>query len=169
MCRVASLQNAHPVAETWRRVWGRTEEKIFADQDLWMTFSGKISVFTPKISDDLFLVIDQVFQILRFCAVLNVVYDPFFTRKTTISEKFLHKTIFFTLFVLSRASDNTTFLNIGGPMHGPSPYLKFWRTVPPVPLGLRPWEESTRPHVHAWNQPIDLLHSRQMTLGFSLT
>src|SRR6218665_3080310 len=26
----------------------------------------------------------------------------------------------------------------GRPMHGPSPYLKFWGTVPPVPLGLRP-------------------------------
>src|SRR6218665_1293849 len=59
-----------------------------------MTFLGKISIFTPKNSDDLFLVIDQVFlifpfffQILRICTVLNVVYDPFFTRKTTISEK----------------------------------------------------------------------------------
>src|SRR6218665_1899266 len=27
----------------------------------------------------------------------------------------------------------------GGPMHGRSPHLKFWGTVPPVPLGLRPW------------------------------
>src|SRR6218665_2414402 len=50
-------------------------------------FPEKMSIFTPKISDDLFLVIDQVFQILRFFTVLNVVYDPFFTRETTISEK----------------------------------------------------------------------------------
>jgi len=24
-------------------------------------------------------------------------------------------------------------------MHGPSPHLKFWGTIPPVHLGLRPW------------------------------
>jgi len=47
-----------------------------------------MSIFMPKISDNLlFLVIDQVFQILRFFTVLNVVYNPFFTSKTTISEK----------------------------------------------------------------------------------
>jgi len=73
-------------------------------------------IFTAKISDDLFLVIDQVFrvffsfsQIFRtftfasvaavsavvfaviglkriLITVLNVIYDPFLTRKTTISE-----------------------------------------------------------------------------------
>src|SRR6218665_1187971 len=46
----------------------------------------KISIFRPKISG-LFLVIDKVFQILHFFTLLNVVYDPFFTRKTTISKK----------------------------------------------------------------------------------
>src|SRR6218665_1860886 len=49
-------------------------------------FPEKISIFTPKISGDLFLVIDQVFQIFRFFTLLNVVYNLFFTRKTTISE-----------------------------------------------------------------------------------
>src|SRR6218665_232887 len=34
-----------------------------------------------------FLVIDQVFLIFRIFTVLNVVYDPFFTRKATFSEK----------------------------------------------------------------------------------
>src|SRR6218665_1532371 len=53
-------------------------------------------------------------------------------------KEFLDNTIFFTLFVLSRASDNTTSLNIGRPMHGPSPHLKFWGDRPPSPLGLRP-------------------------------
>jgi len=58
-------------------------------------FSGKISIFTPKISDDLFLVIDHVFQILRFFTVLNVVYDHFFTQKNHCFRKqFLDKTIF---------------------------------------------------------------------------
>jgi len=36
--------------------------------------------------------------------MLNVVFDPFLTRKTP----------FFTLLILSHASDNTTSLNIGG-------------------------------------------------------
>src|SRR6218665_212935 len=54
-------------------------------------FPQKIPVFTAKISDDLFLVIDQVFrifpffsQIFRIFTILNVVYDPFLTRKNTI-------------------------------------------------------------------------------------
>src|SRR6218665_1163584 len=41
--------------------------------------------------------------------------------------------LFFTLFVLSRASDNTNSQNIGGPMHGLSPHLKFSRERPPSP------------------------------------
>src|SRR6218665_1225989 len=36
------------------------------------------------------------------------------------------------MFVLSRASDNTT-LNIGGPMHLPSPRLKSWGRPPRSP------------------------------------
>src|SRR6218665_545458 len=88
-------------------------------------FSGKISIFRVKISDDIFLVIDLVFrifpffsQIFPFFAMLNVVYDPFITRKTP----------FFTMFILSHASDNTTSQNIGGggPMHGPSPTSNFF-------------------------------------------
>ena len=46
------------------------------------------SVFRAKITDDLFLVTDQVFrifpfffQIFRILTMLNVVYDPFLTRK----------------------------------------------------------------------------------------
>ena len=71
------------VAETWRRVWG--DGLIFRGPTfLNDVFFGKMSIFTPKISDDLFLVIDQVFQIFRIFTVLNVAYDSFFTRKTTI-------------------------------------------------------------------------------------
>src|SRR6218665_442274 len=55
-----------------------------------------------------------------------------------ISEKNSFIRPFFTLFILSRASDNTTSLNIGGPMHGPSPHLKFFGGLSsPVPPGLR--------------------------------
>src|SRR6218665_490773 len=40
---------------------------------------------------------------------------------------------FFTLFMLSRTSDNTTSQNIGGTNVWAVPHLKFWGTVPPVP------------------------------------
>src|SRR6218665_2462664 len=112
-------------AETWRRIWG--DQKIFCGP-----ISGKISIFRVKISDDLFLVIDLVLRIFpffphifRMFTMLNVVYDHFLTRKPS----------FFTLFILSCTSDNTASQNIGGgPMHGPSPHLKFGgRTVPPSP------------------------------------
>src|SRR6218665_2156629 len=43
------------------------------------------------------------------------------------------KTQFFTLFMLSRTSDNTTSQNIGGPMHGRSPTSNFGGPSPPVP------------------------------------
>src|SRR6218665_1555626 len=89
-----------------------------------------------------FLVIDLVLRIFSFFShifcmftMLNVVYDHFLTRKTQ----------FFTLFILSRTSDNTTSQNIGGDqcMGGP-PHLKFWGDrPPPVPLGLRPCYESS--------------------------
>src|SRR6218665_1560114 len=97
--------------------------------------SVKISIFRVKISDDLFLVINLVLRIFPFLShifrmftVLNVVYDHFLTRKTQ----------FFTLFMLSRTSDNTTSQNIGGTNAWAVPPPKILGgTVPPVPLGLR--------------------------------
>jgi len=92
--------------------------------------------FTAKISDDLFLVIDQVsrifpffFKIFRIFTMLNVVYDPFLTRKTP----------FFTPFILSRASDNTTCTsqNIRGRMHGPSHTSNLGGLSPQSLRGLR--------------------------------
>src|SRR6218665_109650 len=47
---------------------------------------------------------------------------PFLHKK---NHYFLDKTIFFTLFILSRASDNTTCLNIGGTNAWAVPHLKF--------------------------------------------
>src|SRR6218665_2888677 len=89
-------------------------------------FSGKISIFRVKIS--FFLVIDLVFgifpffsNIFRMFTMLNVLYDPFLTRKTH----------FFTRFILSRAYDNTTSQNIGGDQcMGRPPHLKLWRDRP---------------------------------------
>src|SRR6218665_537810 len=111
-----NVEYNNTVAETWRRVWGDGKSfrgpKFLND----VFFFGKKFPFSrPKFLMTFFLVIDQAFLIFRIFTVLNVVYDPFFTRKTTISEKNSLMTPFLkTLFVLSRASDNTTFQNIGG-------------------------------------------------------
>ena len=56
-----------PVAETWRRVWG--DGKFFRGPRFLNDFFSekiKISIFTAKISDYLFLVIDQVSRIFPF-------------------------------------------------------------------------------------------------------
>src|SRR6218665_3809815 len=91
----------------------------------------KIPIFRVKMSDDFFLVIDLVLRIFSFFShifrmftMLNVVYDHFHTRKTQ----------FFTLFMLSCTSDNTTSQNIGGDqcMGGP-PTSNFWGDRPPSP------------------------------------
>src|SRR6218665_91221 len=43
------------------------------------------------------------------------------------------KNTFFTMLILSHASDNTTSLNIGGTNAWAVPHLKFWGTVPSPP------------------------------------
>ena len=58
--------------------------------------------------------------------------------KPLLGKEFLDDT-FFTLFLLSSASDNTTSQNIGGTDAWAVPPPQILRgTVPPVPLGLRP-------------------------------
>src|SRR6218665_2158259 len=93
------------------------------------TFMEKISIFTPKNSDDqVFLILTLSFQILCVFIVSNVIYDPFFTTKSPLStKKFLDDTYFFTLFKLSRPSHNTTSQNIWG--------TNAWAVPPPQILG----------------------------------
>src|SRR6218665_2164650 len=103
-------------------------------------FRKKIFIFTPKISDDLFFVIDHVFQIFPILSRFSIsllreilcmtLSSP---EKTPIPEINSLMNTFFTLFVLSRASDNTTSQNIGGRMHGPSPTSNFLGDRPPIP------------------------------------
>src|SRR6218665_3560465 len=58
-------------------------------------------------------------------------YDHFLDQNPRFQNiKFLLET-FFSQFVLCLTSNNGTFQNIGGRMHGSSPHLKFCRTVPP--------------------------------------
>src|SRR6218665_4107584 len=101
--------------------------------------SGKMSIFRVKISDDLFFShrlgsSDFPFLFSHFpyayyvkCCIM------------TISSQENHH---FSLFILSRTSDNTASQNIGGgPMHGPPPppQILGGPAPPSPPLGLRPW------------------------------
>src|SRR6218665_1753563 len=116
----------------------------------------KISIFTAKISEDLFLVIAQVFrifpffpQIFRVFTVLNVIYDPhmsFSSKEKPLFQKRLPLGHFFTLFVLSRASDNTTSQNIGGTDAWAVPTSNFWGDRPPSPPRSPPlvWSEKKK-------------------------
>src|SRR6218665_3040574 len=101
-----------------------------------MTFFRKKFPFSrPKFLMTFILVIDQVFLIFRIFTVLNVVYDPFFTRKTTISEKNFLMTPFLKLCSYFRAHPTTLLLkNIGGGADvWAVPPLKFWEDRPPSP------------------------------------
>ena len=72
--------------ETWRRVWGNGtnfhEPRFLNDGSL----REKIPFSRPKLPMTFFSH-RPGFLIFRIFTVLNVLYDPFFTRKTTISEK----------------------------------------------------------------------------------
>src|SRR6218665_721794 len=110
-------------------------------------FSERISIFMPKISDDLFLVIDQVFRIVPFFSqifciftMLNVVYDPFLTRKTTISEKNSFMTPFFySVRTFTRIPQHyfSKYWGDGCMDRRPTPQI-LGGTSPQSALGLRP-------------------------------
>ena len=88
-------------------------------------FSGEISIFLViDLVFRIFPLFSQIFRIFTMLNVVGYIYDPFLTRKTP----------FFTRFILSRASDNTSSQNIGGYgcMGRPPPQI-FWGTVTPVP------------------------------------
>src|SRR6218665_553811 len=105
-------------------------------------FREKISILTAKISDDLFLVIHQVFlifpfisQIFRFFTMLNVVYDPFHTRKTTIFRiEFRYDTFLNSVRAFTRIRQHyfSKYWGRGGCMGRP-PTSSFGGTVPQSP------------------------------------
>src|SRR6218665_246523 len=103
-----------------------------------MTFFRKtISIFTPKISHDLSFSHRPGFSDFPYLyCVLNVVYDPFFTRKTTISGKnSLIRPFFYSVRTFAHIRQHYFSKYWGGPM--PSPHLKFLRgPSPQSSLGL---------------------------------
>jgi len=136
--------------EQWRRPgaeFGEWKKKNFRGPKFLNDFFGKKFHFHGQHFWWPFLVIDQVFRIFPFFSqifpffyyVQCVVYNPFVTRTIAISEKNSFMTPFFTLFVLLRASDNTTSQNIEGDgCMGRSPTSNFGGPSPQSPLGLRP-------------------------------
>src|SRR6218665_87458 len=119
-------------AEIWRRVWGT--QKNFS-----RTFQETMSIFTPKNSDDLFLVIDQVFLIstLSFRFSVSLLYQMSYMtlssqQKALFQQKHSLSTPIFLLSSNFRAHPTTLLLKIlgGRTMHGPSPTSNFRGTVP---------------------------------------
>src|SRR6218665_1685466 len=97
----------------WRRIWG--DQKIFSRPNFRKNFH-----FHGKNFDLVLRIFPFFSHIFHMFTMLNVVYDHFLTRKTQ----------FFTLFMLSRTSDNTTSQNIGG--------TNAWAVPPPQILGDHP-------------------------------
>jgi len=126
--RIRQWQWRKPGAE-----FGGTE-KFSADQD--DVFYEKISILAAKISDDFFLVIDQVFRI--FTGFQDIYFVK--CRIWPFVWPFPHmKAPFFILFILSSTSDNTTSQNIGGTNAWAVPPPQTLGDVPQSPLGFRPW------------------------------
>src|SRR6218665_2971152 len=61
---------------------------------------------------------------ISFIIYNTYIYITLFLTKTSISQNKFSFSV--------RTCNNTTSPNIRGWMHGPSPHLKFWGTVPPV-------------------------------------
>src|SRR6218665_3389977 len=77
-------------------------------------------------------------------------YHPFFTRKTTISEKnsFI-RPFFYSVHTFKRIRQHYFSKYWGGPMHGPSPTSNFGGDRPTQsPLGLRPCHHDTTALCH---------------------
>src|SRR6218665_2394153 len=106
-------------------------------------FSQNFSFCRPKFLMTFFLVIDLVFRIFSFFSqilciltMLNVVYDPFLTRKTTSSKrKFLYDTFFYSVHTFARIR-HTAYQNIGGTDAWAVPPSQILGAVPPRPLPL---------------------------------
>jgi len=146
------------VAETWRRVWGT--ENFFADQDFRISEKNVISRRKFLITFFCFFSHRPGFTDFPYlyCIKCRIRHYDTTTLRTTLrhydttirhlmssQEKPLFQNRipwkhFFTLFVLSHASDNTTSQNIGRTDAWAVPPPQIWGgTVPSVPLRSPPW------------------------------
>src|SRR6218665_325305 len=103
------------------------------------TFPEKFPFSRPKILMTFFSSdFDSLFRFsVSYCIKCHI--WPFLHNKKPSFNKQILDDIYFLLSSSFRAHPTTLLLKIlGGPMHGPSPHLKFGGTVPLSPLGLRP-------------------------------
>ena len=99
--------------------------------------NDKISIFTPKISGDIFLIIDHIFQIFPVFAVRKNLYF----RRNSMMTPFLLNSYFRThSTTLLLKIVNTTSQNIGGTDAWAVPHLKFGGPFPQFLLSLRSWD-----------------------------
>src|SRR6218665_737680 len=98
------------------------------------TFPEKFPFSRPKILMTFFS--SDFDSLLRFSVSYCIkchIWPFLHNKKLSFNKKFLDDT-YFLLCSSFRAHATTLLLKIlGGPMHGSSPHLKFWGTVPPVP------------------------------------
>jgi len=115
-----------------------SQTKIFE----WRCLGKNVHFHAQNFWWPLFLVIDHdfsyLFKIFHIFAACNVIYHPFFTRKLPISEKNFLATSFFTLFVLSHASDKHYFSKYWGTNAWAVPPPQIWGDRPPSPSGSSP-------------------------------
>ena len=98
-------------------------------------FKGKNSIFAPKISEDLFLVISAVSLDFIYPRLFRTKNFRFFSVRTC-DNSFLDENVYFAqkISVFSvRTCDNTTSPHIGGADAWAVPHLKFGATVPQPP------------------------------------
>ena len=115
------------VVETWRRVWG--DGKNFR-RPRWRFF-WKIPILPAKVSDDLFLSSTRFFEFSLSSHWFSGSLLCLMSYMTLSSQE---NTFFFTIFILSRTSDNNTSQNIGGTnAWAVSPTSNFGGTVPQPP------------------------------------
>src|SRR6218665_800392 len=117
-------------AEIWRRVWGT--QKNFS-----RTFQETMSIFTPKNSDDLFLVIDQVFLIstLSFRFSVSLLYQMSYMTLSSQQK---------ALFQQENSLATPIFSSLQAFAPIPQHYFSKLGDRPPgPPLGLRPCSPGT--------------------------
>ena len=126
-----SLEGREKISQTKISEWGFfRKNSLFSRSKFLMTFFSH----RPWFSDFFYLFQDSPHL------SCNVVYGPFFTRKTLISENDSLMTHFFLCSCFRTHLRNTTSQNIGGDgCMGRSPTSNFLGDRPPVPLGLCPW------------------------------
>src|SRR6218665_4173235 len=114
-------------------------------------FREKMSIFRPKISEDLFSSHRPSFSdFFHIFAACNIVFYDRSSRENPLFQKIIPSrvTSFYSVRALQRIRPTLLLKIFGGTDAWASPTSNFGGTVPPVPLGLRPCLGATRAPQH---------------------